>query len=818
MAKKVYLRCSVLKNNERGPLAFEAILASLHGLLSKSTQKSDDESVAFEIVKIEGKVYFYIVIAPHLRNLIKSQFYAQYPEVEIEETTEYFTKKLIRNKLVLTATLRPSEPMVFPFKRYPQFADSQSRKFEDPLGPITSALSNLYQRDDTALLQFVLYPIPPNWNTVAKKTLKKFQRSGPWQWDWFRMMYQKARLDFSKPKRVSKSLLWGGLDLFGIGSGVPGPSSPSNLSDDDDDLDRESQTSQRHDRETVFSASFDKLSRLHFAANIRAVYITSDPDPLHSEAKIREIAGTFQQFSLPQMNHFQISTIQRDVKNQTFQNILKRRHNAPFALSQEEVATMYHLPTETVNTASIAWIGNKKIEPPYHLPGENEKNITLIGKTNFRGQNQPYGIREDDRRRHVYIIGKTGMGKSTLLENMIFSDIQAGKGVGVIDPHGDLAEAVLKFIPKSRTNDVILFDPVDTAFPVAFNLLDGKNPEHRTLIASGLVNVFKKLYAESWGPRLEHFLRNTILALVEAPDTTMLGITRMLVDKAYREKILHFVKDPMVQSFWKTEFDALPPAKLAEAVGPIQNKVGQFLAAPAMRNILGQPKSTFDLRFAMDSGKIVIVNLSKGRLGEDNSAMLGSLLITKFQLDAMSRADIPEKDRRDFCLYVDEFQNFATESFATILSEARKYRLSLTMANQFIAQMSEEVCSAVFGNVGSLISFQVGIDDAKVLSEQFDEETILPIDLASLPKYQVYNRVMVEGMTTPVFSADTLPPPQINLPEGETMETRIEKIRNFSRQRYSKPREVVENKILRWTREEKEKKKGKEGDKKKPTK
>ncbi|MBT3348851.1 type IV secretion system DNA-binding domain-containing protein [bacterium] len=469
---------------------------------------------------------------------------------------------------------------------------------------------------------------------------------------------------------------------------------------------------------------------------------------------------------------------------------------------------MCHLPTKSVSTPKITWVDCPKLEPPTDLPDDEEKDVTIIGETNFRNMKSKYGIRPDDRRRHVYIIGKTGMGKSTMLENMIFSDIQAGKGVAVIDPHGDLAEAVMRFVPKSRTNDVILFDPADREFPVAFNLLEGKNAEQRGLVASGLIGVIKKLNIDSWGPRLEHFLRNTILALVEAPDTTMLGITRMLVDKDYRYKVLHYVQDPMIKSFWQTEFSALAPQKLAEAVGPIQNKVGQFLSAPVIRNIVGQPKSTLDLRFAMDTGKIVIANLSKGKLGEDNSSMLGSLLITKFQLDAMSRADIPEKDRKDFYLYVDEFQNFATDSFSTILSEARKYKLNLTMANQYIAQMSEEVAAAVFGNVGSLVSFQVGIDDAKIFSEQFDEERVLPINIASIPKYQVYNRIMVDGLTSPVFSGNTLRPPEIH--DEEPPEVRIEKIRNFSRQRYAKPRSLVEEKISRWTRPEDDKRKKKD--------
>lgn len=804
--KRVLLRLEVPRQNVRGPMAFEQVLATLHGLLSKEAAKIKDETISFEIAKIQGRIHFYISTPTHLKTLISSQIYSQYPEVEIEVVPDYLTKKLVKDKKIIVATLRPQEPWIFPFKRHPQFEDKLNQRIEDPLGPMTSSLVQLHAADDSAILQFVITPVSPRWNVVARKTLRRFFGSGPWQWDWFRAFYQWARLSPEKNIRMKRSPIWATVLLFLGWGGLKKVSTLDISTDNDDDqLDREEQTSGRHERETVFSASYDKLSRLNFATNIRAIYIHSDPNTLQAQAKIREISGTFQQFSQAQMNHFGISTLAHSLKDPVFQRVVRRQQSEPFVLSQEELATIYHLPTETVSTPAIAWVDSVKLEPPYNLPTDEEANITLLGKTNFRSNQVLYGMRPDDRRRHAYIIGKTGMGKSTILENMIHSDILAGKGVAVIDPHGDLADAVLSFVPKSRTNDVILFDPADVDFPVSFNLLEGATPERRALVASGLVNVFKKLYAESWGPRLEHFLRNTILALVEAPDTTMLGIPRMLVDKSYRRKILKYVKDPMVQNFWRTEFEALPPAKLAEAVGPIQNKVGQFLSSPAIRNILGQPKSSLDMRFAMDSGKIVIVNLSKGKLGEDNSAMLGSLLITKFQLDAMSRADQAEKDRKDFYLYVDEFQNFATDSFATILSEARKYKLNLTMANQYIDQMSEEVCSAVFGNVGSIISFQVGIDDAKILSEQLDEERVLPIHLATLPKYQVYNRIMVDGMTTPVFSGNTLPPPVINYKENETLESRVAKIRNFSRQRYAKPKKQVEEKILKWSRDEAEK-------------
>ena len=807
---KTILRLEVPRGSARGPLAFEQVLATLHGLLLKQTSQTGDESVSFEIARVKGRIYFYIVVPSHLRTLIASQIYSQYPGVEIKTVPEYFTQSLVKDKQVLTATLRPGNPMIFPFKRYPQFEDKLNQLFEDPLGPMTSGLSHLNAQDDAAVLQFVVAPIDKKWNEVAQKTLRRFVGGGVWKYEWFRNMYQWARLSPNKSDRIWRSPVWLTCNLlFGWK-----PFEDAGASDREDaDLDRQSKSSSRHDQETVFTAAYDKLIRLNFATNIRAVYIHSDPDALHAEAKIRELAGSFQQFSLAEHNSLSISTLARDRKSSAFKNVLHRTPNAPFALSQEELATMFHLPTETVTSPSIQWVDSPKLEPPSHLPGEAEKDITLIGQTNFRGQHTKYGIKQDDRRRHVYVIGKTGMGKSTLLENMIRSDIEAGKGVGVIDPHGDLAEAVLRFIPKHRTNDVIVFDPSDRGFPVAFNMLEGKNVEQRAVIASGLVGVFKKLYADSWGPRLEHFLRNTILALIEAPDTTILGIPRMLVDKDYRMKVLHFVKDPMVRSFWETEFNALPPSKLAEAVGPIQNKVGQFLSTSIIRNIMGQPKSTLDLRFAMDKGKIVIINLSKGKIGEDNSTMLGSMLITKFQIDAMSRADTPEKDRRDFSLFVDEFQNFATDSFATILSEARKYRLSLTMANQYIEQMSDEVRAAVFGNVGSLVSFQVGIDDAKVLSEQFDEDLVLPAHLAGLPKYKVYNRIMVNGMTTPVFSGDTLPPP--DLETDEDPEERAQKIINFSRQRYAKPQADVEERIARWSRSERDKK-GKETKDEKP--
>ncbi len=465
-------------------------------------------------------------------------------------------------------------------------------------------------------------------------------------------------------------------------------------------------------------------------------------------------------------------------------------------LSATELAWLVHLPTLYVKTPWVNWVTTRKFEPPHNLPNTLMPN-TPIGISNFRGSTLEFGIQPIDRARHVYIIWKTWMGKSTLLENMIYSDIMSGRGVGLIDPHGDLADTILKNIPKSRTNDIVLFDPSDTEFPIAFNMLDNPRPELRPIVASGLVSIFKKMFAESWGPRLEYILRNTILTLLLVPDTTLISIPLILTHEAYRKKIVSKISDPILVQFWTQEFERMAPAQMSEAINPILNKVWQFLSSPILRNILGQPKNPFSLRWIMDNGKIFIVNLSKGKIGEDASALLGAMMVTKFQIEAMTRADIAEEERRDFGLYVDEFQNFATDSFATILSEARKYKLSLTMANQYIAQMPEAVQGAVFWNVGTLASFQVGYHDATVLSEVFGgEDVITPQDLTNLRKYDIYTKLLIDGMPSTVFSATTLAPlhSRIETPQEQSRDV----ILKVSREKYTKKREFVEKKIFEY--------------------
>jgi CxxC-x17-CxxC domain-containing protein len=423
---------------------------------------------------------------------------------------------------------------------------------------------------------------------------------------------------------------------------------------------------------------------------------------------------------------------------------------------------------------------------------ENQK-ITFFAKTNFRNHDRAFGIKEDDRRRHMYVIGKTGMGKSILLENLAIQDIQNGHGIAYIDPHGDTAEKLMQAIPPERMKDVVYFNPSDQNFPIAFNILEQVDPEYRTLVASGLISVFKKLWADSWGPRLEYILRNALLALLEYPGSTLLGVNRLLVDKDYRKTVLEKVNDPVVRSFWVDEFTKWNDRVLQEVISPIQNKVGQFLSNSMIRNIIGQPQSSFDIREIMDGRKILIMNLSKGRIGEDISGLLGALMITKIQLAAMSRVDTPEEERKDFFLYVDEFQNFATDSFANILSEARKYRLSLILANQYVAQLGEVVRDAIFGNAGTIISFRVGAVDAEFLEKEF-EPIFMMNDIVNLPKWHIYLKLMIDGIAADAFSATTLPPIEISETKGH-----VEQVIQMSRERYAHGREEVEEKIRRWS-------------------
>lgn len=414
--------------------------------------------------------------------------------------------------------------------------------------------------------------------------------------------------------------------------------------------------------------------------------------------------------------------------------------------------------------------------------------ITPIGISHFRSREIRFGIKREDRRRHMYIIGKTGSGKTTLMENLVFYDINSNEGLAYLDPHGDSILRILSYIPKERIEQVIYFDPSDLNYPISFNPLENVSYEARHIIASSILSVMKKIWVDAWSARMEYILLNTLLALLEYPNATLLDINRLLGDDSFRRKVVDGLKDPIVKNFWEKEFARYHMNFRTEAIAPIQNKVGQFISSPLIRNIIGQEKSSFDLRKVMDEKKIFLANLSKGKLGEENSMLLGGLLITKFQLTAMSRVDIPEEERNDFYLYIDEFQNFATESFVNILSEARKYRLNLILAHQYLDQVPESIIKAVFGNVGNMIVFRCGSLDAEILSKEFVE--IQPYEFINLPKYHIYARLVVDGIVTRPFMGITYPPRP--LPEIDY----TDEIIKISRLKYSQNRKIVESKIF----------------------
>jgi CxxC-x17-CxxC domain-containing protein len=425
------------------------------------------------------------------------------------------------------------------------------------------------------------------------------------------------------------------------------------------------------------------------------------------------------------------------------------------------------------------------------------KELTYLGITTYRDKNQLFGVKRKDRRQHVYLLGKSGTGKSVLMFNMIIQNIQNGDGVCLVDPHGENVEGVLSAIPPHRVKDVVYFNPADADHHIGFNVLELVDPQYKHLVASGLMGIFTKIWANAWSARMEYILNNTILALLDTPGSTMLGIPRMLVDKDYRQKIISNLKDPVIKAFWIHEYEAWQDKFRNEAIAPIQNKVGQFLSTSIIRNVVGQSKSTINIFDMMNEGKIFLVNVSKGRIGEDNSALLGGMIITKIQLAAMERVRIPEDDRKDFYLYVDEFQNFVTDAFAGILSEARKYRLNLTVAHQYTAQLvsdkSTAVRDAVFGNVGTMIIFRVGSDDAEFLEKEFDPE-FTPQDIVNLPNYKIYLKLMIDGVTSRPFSAKTLPP----MVKSGNKEIEEEVIKS-SRELYCRSKEDVETEINNWS-------------------
>jgi hypothetical protein len=525
----------------------------------------------------------------------------------------------------------------------------------------------------------------------------------------------------------------------------------------------------------------DKIGQNGFKVGIRLVVKSNSPLLFHN------LATSFSIYNNPGGNSFYLRRPylwQAERFTKAFRTRSRSFIPSNQILNVSEIASLFHLPSEQLSKIhNISWTKSIFSEPPENLPvaeglGEEEKKeINFFANTVFKNKPINFGIKKKDRRKHVYIVGKTGAGKSTLIANMVINDIRNNEGVAIVDPHGDLTEVILNYIPSYRVNDIIYLNPSDTVSSFRLNPLETGGTQ-KELVASGIVSIFKKLYGTSWGPRLEYILRNCILTLLEVPDSTFLDVPPLLTDKVFRDKVLEKVSDPVLRNYWLNEFENMHPRLLSESISPILNKVGQFISSHVVRNIIGSPKSTIDLEKIMNEGKILLLNLSQGKLGEDNAALLGAMIITKIQLAAMNRVDLAENDRKDFYLYVDEFQNFATTSFIKILSEARKYRLNLIMANQYMAQVPEDIRAAIFGNIGTLLSFIVGAQDAFYLTKEFGER-FKEEDLLALGNYQILTKLSIDGLTTAPFLAQTLP-----LPQSVTQNR--EKAIKASQERYSK--------------------------------
>lgn len=743
------LMLEVPRTNDKKELAAEQMLASLHGILRTKRELRAtgtlQEHISLEIAAIGQRIRIYIWTPKHLQAFVEGQIYAQYPTVQIFEQDQDYAGRQLHQTVIHSTELTLTDNETLPIKTFPSFE-------VDPLAAITATLAKLDKEDEELWIQILARPVHDDWHRKGSRMVNRIKAGG---------------------------------GLFGSSGSVMGYTAealaalvrpPAGTEKKDPEL-------SERDKSRI-TAIQEKSTKLGYQVKVRILYAGHDQHT--ARLRMQALVGAFKQFNTTNLNGFQS-------KSASFNREKQMEYQSRFfidngyILNIEELASLFHLPHTTVETPNIVWATTKTAEPPPNVPVQetgNEQDISLLGVTNFRGTNTIFGFYRADRGRHIYILGQTGTGKSGALELLTLSDIYYDQGFAVIDPHGDYAQHVLSFIPQHRLDDVVYFNPADTSYPIGFNPLEITDPSLKGHISSELVGVLKRLFADSWGPRLEYILRYSLLALLDFPNSTMLDITRLLTDKKFRAHVITYIDDPVVKNFWVTEFASWNDKFAAEAVAPVLNKVGAFVANPMIRNIIGQPKSTFNIRRIMDEGKILVVNLSRGLMGEDNAGILGAMMVTKIQLAAMGRADMPMGERRPFYLYVDEFQNFATDSFATILSEARKYGLNLTVANQYISQMSEPVRDAVFGNVGTIVCFRISPDDAPFLQKYFEPQFEAQ-DLIQQHSRFFVATMMINDEKAPAFSAKTL-----NLPTASA--DLSDRIISLSRERYAQERAVVE--------------------------
>jgi hypothetical protein len=755
--------------------AAEHMFASLHGLLKENP--SLQEYISFEMISsAEEGIRFYVVAPENIVRFVEGQVYAHHPGTHLSITEDYVSSVDMEESVYDVAFVELLKPSFFPIRTYKDFEI-------DTLSALSTSIAEVAAHEHV-WVQFLIQPLADVWQQEGADYIAAV-REGESQGgigaglfgafktsladilvEFLRILIQVPIAVFQRPMEEDRS-------------------SPARASVEPVKL---SVT-----QEAELAAIESKLGRMGFSIVLRVVSIGDDKARV--SANMRHFLASLQQFSIASansLNPIMASNVAAEIRN--YENrVFDHKHS--LVLNTEELGSLYHYPSSGITTPHIKWYNSRKSEPPSNLP---VKDCVYMGDTMYRSKKVRFGLKNgDDRLRHMYLIGKSGTGKSTLLETMMTQDIMNGEGVGILDPHGETVEKILERIPDDRIQDVIYINPSDSTRPVGLNLLEMEDTSQKNLMASGLVSAIRQHFDYSWGPRLEYLLNYAILTLLEVPGTTMLAITRLLEDTNYRNFILHSVKDPVVRRFWEVEYKNLAGNQrfVTEAIAPIQNKVNRFLASTTIRNILGQKRSTVDLWSAMNDGKIILMNLSKGKIGSDNANLLGALLVSRLQFYALQRAKIPYDLRRPFYLYVDEFQNFASGSFEEILSESRKYKLGLYLTHQFTAQLPEELLDAVFGNVGTIASFSVGAPDARDMENEF-APYFTAEDLISLERFQIYIKLMIDGMTSAPFSAHILLPWEGDFHVQKTPNK--ERVLEMSRMNYGTPAEYVEAKVAKW--------------------
>jgi len=742
--------------------SMEQLLSALHGIMDVSP----DALVSFEIANEGGEgISFFVTLPTNIKSFVQNQIYAQFKGAQIIEIKDPLLKEKNIKKYCKVINLNLSKNTVLPINSYTNFE-------LDSLGAVSASLSEI-KKGDFAYIQCISKPIDSSWQKSGRQYIERLRKG------------ESASLEnksfLSKVLSSIKGVFSGAFDRI-----LYGNSSDIDSSDKKDQL-----TTIQQDE---IKGIEEKITKVGYKTQIK-VFVCSDNE-LNLHSYLNSLSTSFAQYKKISNNSF--NRVDIKLKN-PLQDIVSREFNKnSFVLNINELATVYHFPSSRLETANIRYTKSTKGEPPENLPVYKEStkdDMILIGETNFRDKTTKFGILNgEDRLRHFYVVGKTGSGKSQLFENMVVQDIAQGHGVCFIDPHGSAIEKILKRIPKERINDVCLIDPSDEEYPIGLNIIESDpKGKKNNLKASGILSAFKRQFGDSWGPRLEYLLNYSLLTLANAPGTTMLSVVRLLTDKNYRKFLVHSATDPVVRQFWDKEYPELEKSGIGpEAVSPIQNKVGRFLSNPLIRNILGQKNSTVNIEEMMNNEKILLINLSKGKIGEDNSNLLGSLIIDTIQFYALKREEIKEEDRKPFYLYVDEFQNFATDSFASILSESRKYGLSLHLTHQYTKQLPETIKDAILGNVGTIMALTLGAQDASDLAPEF-APTFTDKDLVNQERYSFYIKQQIEGFQSSPYSGKTLAPEKPPIDYSK-------EIKEASRKRYGVPKWYVEEKINRWVK------------------